>query len=230
MAVGEDVDLCWRIRKQGFQLEYRPVGKIFHKHRNRIASFCSRRFDYGTSEPLLGLRYPEKIKRMTFVAGAAVFWGAIVAAVCSQPPILLLAAAAALCWDTKSKSHVAARIDRAAPLSAVFTAVIRSYLSLFYHVASFFSRYYLIWSVALLPLLPVGSGLIASAHFLTAMVEYGLKKPQINPLQFLFYFTMEQLAYQCGVWWQSLKSRSFKAVNPHLTAIHWQKRWEFEWC
>ena len=55
MHVGEDVDFCWRLQDQGSHLEYRPVGTVYHRHRNTVREFCARRFDYGTSEPLLHL-------------------------------------------------------------------------------------------------------------------------------------------------------------------------------
>ena len=59
LLVGEDVDLCWRIQNAGSEVEFRPNGTVFHRHRNKLAPFCQRRFDYGTSEPLLQKLHPD---------------------------------------------------------------------------------------------------------------------------------------------------------------------------
>ncbi|EFK10400.1 glycosyltransferase family protein [delta proteobacterium NaphS2] len=63
LVVGEDVDLCWRIRDSGYQVAFEPAGAVFHKHRNRIPAFCLRRFDYGTSEPLLQKHHKTRRKK-----------------------------------------------------------------------------------------------------------------------------------------------------------------------
>ncbi|MEW5722717.1 MAG: mycofactocin biosynthesis glycosyltransferase MftF, partial [Thermodesulfobacteriota bacterium] len=64
MEVGEDVDFCWRLTDGGFVLEYRPSARVFHRHRNRLKAFCGRRFDYGTSEPLLQDRRRGRMKNL----------------------------------------------------------------------------------------------------------------------------------------------------------------------
>ena len=38
LNVGEDVDLCWRVRKLGYHLLYLPQGEVKHKHRNDLIS------------------------------------------------------------------------------------------------------------------------------------------------------------------------------------------------
>ncbi len=76
LIVGEDVDLCWRMQDAGYFVEFRPTGTIFHKHRNRIRPFCLRRFDYGTSEPLLQRLHRSRGKKMMFPLGSSLFWSA----------------------------------------------------------------------------------------------------------------------------------------------------------
>jgi hypothetical protein len=48
------------------------------------------------------------------------------------------------------------------------------------------------------------------------ITEYVIKKPRMNLLSFFFYFSLEQLFYQLGVWWGCRRYRSFQAVNPQL--------------
>jgi mycofactocin system glycosyltransferase len=74
LHVGEDVDYCWRAQDRGFEVEYRPRGKIFHRHRNTLRGFCSRRFDYGTSEPLLQQIHPARAKTLLLPPAAVIFW------------------------------------------------------------------------------------------------------------------------------------------------------------
>ena len=80
LEVGEDVDLCWRITDMGRIVEYRPSARISHKHRNSIWPFCKRRFEYGTSEPLLQELHPDRIKTFILWPKSLVFFGLCAAA------------------------------------------------------------------------------------------------------------------------------------------------------
>jgi mycofactocin system glycosyltransferase len=217
LVVGEDVDLCWRIRNRGFHIEYQPAGRVFHKHRNRIGAFCSRRFDYGTSEPLLNRIYPWKVKQMVLAPLAALFWAGILLTVFFKTLWFLLFVGGIYLGDAVFRFNTIKQNDLGIKLNMVGISVVRSYASYFYHCCAFFSRYYLIWSIVLFPILPWPAAILAGMHLLTGIVEYGLKKPQLNPAQFLLYFTLEQLSYQLGVWWQCFKILSFKTVNPRIT-------------
>ena len=228
LVVGEDVDLCWRICEQGYHIEYKPVGRIFHKHRNRIISFCCRRFDYGTSEPLLNRLHPQKIKQMVFAPGAFLFWIMVVMAIFFKSVMFLLLAGIILLGEAVFKLNLAKQRGITIQLSIVLISVIRSHFSFFYHCCAFFSRYYLIGCIIFIPLLPMAAAVIAGMHLLAGLVEYGLKKPHMNLILFLFFFTLEQLAYQLGVWWECLKTQSFKAVNPQITIPQLQGKYKPE--
>jgi mycofactocin system glycosyltransferase len=223
MTVGEDVDLCWRVRNRGLHIEYRPSGKIFHKHRNRIQSFCGRRFDYGTSEPFLARLYPHKIKKMSFGPGTVLFWLAVVAGGILHSAFLFLLAGIILLVETGFTLKMAERRGPSLPFLGVFISVLRTCGGFFYHLSAFFSRYYLIWSFILLPFFPPVSAAIAGMHLLAGLVEFMIKKPKLNLIQFLGCFTLDQLSYQSGVWWQSLKTLSFRAVNPRIVRLRFRE-------
>jgi len=53
-------------------------------------------------------------------------------------------------------------------------------------------------------------------HFLTGLMEFFIKKPRLNIPLFLFYFSLEQLSYQLGVWWGCFKRNFFGPVNPQI--------------
>lgn len=216
MFVGEDVDFCWRLQKQGFHIEYRPVGKVYHKHRNKITSFCKRRFDYGTSEPFLQKLHAEKIKQLTFPPPKCVFLSIVLLSLISGYLQILTLGISPVIVDILSKWFRFKKIP--VNLAQIALSVVRSYLAFLYQCCSFVSRYYLFWSIIIIFVLPTLSMAILGMHLLAGIVEYFTKKPSLNIITFLFYFSLEQLSYQLGVWWGCLRHFSFTSVNPKLVS------------
>jgi len=218
LIVGEDVDLCWRIGKQGYDIEYRPVGKVYHRHRNRLMAFCQRRFDYGTSEPKLQRLHPEKSKQLVFTSGAVLFWSVLLLGITFKSWALAALCPVPVFADVAIKASAIHRRKIPVGFTSLLLAVVRSYLAGLYQCCAFVSRYYLLWAVVITPFLPLIAAIITGMHLLTGMVGFLLKRPKLNPVIFLFYFSLEQLSYQSGVWWECLKTFSFKAVRPAITA------------
>jgi len=217
LVVGEDVDLCWRIRCHGFHIDYLPSGRVLHKHRNKVGAFCKRRFDYGTSEPLLNRLYPGKIKKIVFAPLASLFWTGIILSVWLNSAWLLVLPLLVLGGEAILKFHNLKQNQIPVPFARISVSVAHKYAAFFYHCCTFFSRYYLLWVPVLVLILPFLSLILAGMHLLNGLVEYGLKKPQMDPGRFLIYFTMEQVSYQVGVWCQCLRLLSFRSVNPRIT-------------
>lgn len=214
LHVGEDVDFCWRMQDRGYHLEYRPAGLIYHKHRNRLGAFARRRFDYGTSEPLLQQSHADRIKKLIFPPAETFFWlAAILSAVFNSAPLLGLSVLSLLAGSIIKYIKVR-REGIPVGFLHVFTAVFRSYLSFFYHLCAFVSRYYLVLAILVFPFAQWVSAIILGMHLVAGCVELFTKKPEMNPFAFLFYFTVEQLSYQLGVWWGCFKRRYFHPVNP----------------
>ena len=217
LFVGEDVDFCWRLQDAGYFIEFRPLGKIYHKHRNELKSFSSRRFDYGTSEPMLQQRHPDRNKQMFFPIGASIFWVLLVLGiVCSSMPFLILGG---LVIVTEALSKFAGILQRGIhiPFYKLLLSVIRTYFAFLYHCCAFVSRYYLVFTVFIYFLSPLAFTAIIGMHLFVGTTEYFVKKPRLNFFSFLFYFSLEQLSYQLGVWWYCFKHSSFNAVNPTIT-------------
>lgn len=214
LVVGEDVDLCWRMRKRGDHIEYWPLGRVDHKHRNKLIAFCRRRFDYGTSEPLLNRLHPEKIKQMVCPPLSAVFWaGIMLSLILNYLPLLGVSGAAVIADGAKKLFHIR-RKGLPIKTSLLLLSVLRGYPTLLHHICSFVSRYYLFLSLIILPVTPAASAVILILHLLAGTVDYVITNPQLNPISFLFYFTLEQLSYQLGVWWGCFKTGCFRPVNP----------------
>ena len=216
LVVGEDVDLCWRIRKRGYQIEYRPEGRVYHKHRNKVFSFCRRRFEYGTSEPLLNKLHPEKIKKLCFPLLTSLFWASIILSIIPGYPPLFVISGAAVFADTIKNILKIRRREIPIKVSSLLLSVLRSYLAFFHHIASFVSRYYLFPSLIILPIIPSVSTIFLMLHLVAGTVDYVIKKPSLNLVSFLFYFSLEQLSYQLGVWWGCFKNICFRPINPTI--------------
>lgn len=216
MSVGEDVDLCWRLQDQGHHLEYRPMGRVYHKHRNQIGHFCARRFDYGTSEPLLQKYHMKRNKQFIFSLSDALFWGLALLSVALMWMPLLGLCGIILLIDSLNKFTQIRKINIRIHYHRLLLATFRSYLAFFYHCCAFVSRYYLFWALPFLLFMPILSMTVFGMHFLTGIAEFFIKRPRLNPTLFLLYFTLDQLAYQLGVWWGCLKGFFFGPINPRI--------------
>jgi mycofactocin system glycosyltransferase len=216
MWVGEDVDFCWRLQDLGNQIEYRPVGRVYHKHRNKVRHFCTRRFDYGTSEPLLQRFHARRVKQLTFSLPAILFWGSALVSIISGWMLLLGLSGITLLADSLIIFAKIRQRNIPIPFSCLLLAAFRGYLGFFYHCCAFVSRYYLLCAPLLFIVTPLGSAMILGAHVLTGMGEYYTKRPRLNLGSFLLYFTLDQLSYQLGVWWGCIKGIFFGPVNPRI--------------
>ena len=57
---GDDVDLCWRIQKQGWTLGFNPAAMVWHHRRNTIKAYWKQQLNYGKAEGYLERKWPEK--------------------------------------------------------------------------------------------------------------------------------------------------------------------------
>jgi len=216
LEVGEDVDLCWRLLDQGSVIEYRPQARVAHRHRNQIWPFCRRRFEYGTSEPLLQALHPQRRKIFLVWPWALGFWALIAVAILAGLAPLTGLALAWLLVDASLRWRKVRRAGLDLAFGPVLAAALRSDLSFLYHLASFFSRYYLFLVFLLIPFLPLAAAVLAGVHLGVGLVQFFTFRPRLNPLAFLFYFSLEQLSYQAGVWYGCLRARFFSPISPKI--------------
>jgi mycofactocin glycosyltransferase len=213
MDAGEDVDFCWRMRDRGLSLLYIPMGKVAHKHRNRIFQMLRRRSFYGASEAVLYSSHRNKRKRFTTPVFSVLSFMALVAAILLMDPFPLCAIPPLLGIDFYRK-HTAPKRYRIKLSFKQTIASLRSYLSVGYFASFHLVRYYLILIIALGF---VFNSLWAIAGFiliLASVVDYYVKRPKLNYPVFLFYYTLEHLAYQTGVFWGCLKLGYFGSYIP----------------
>jgi mycofactocin system glycosyltransferase len=229
LRFGEDVDLCWKVRKQGRRQLYVPKGVVRHKHRNRLLASARQRFHYGTSEPVLYTRHPEVVKRLPWQPWGLAFWAGLALSLW-QPVGLGVAAAAWLGEFFQKKPRL---FPQAGPrvYAKILKALLKNYLALAYYLTLHLVRYYLVVLLAAAVLFPGARLLILAAILLPVGVEYFRKKAPLNVAAFTLFFLGEQACYQTGVLWGSLKLRTWRCYRPHWVgrnspgkagaAVHW---------
>ena len=216
MFVGEDVDFCWRVQDLGFHIEYMPIGRVYHKHRNEIEHFCIRRFDYGTSEPFLQKTHPKRVKKFVFTLPDIFFWGSALLSIVSGKAIWLGLCVLILLTDSILRYSRLFRMKIPVRYPRLLLAICRSYIAFIYHACSFISRYYLVFIIPGFFFSPLFSAILFGAHVITTSVEYTIKKPKLNVFSFFCYFSLDQISYQAGVWWGCIRRLFFGPVNPRL--------------
>jgi mycofactocin glycosyltransferase len=199
MKIGEDVDFCWRLRALGYTLVYAPFGAVAHKHRSRLGRMLKRRAEYGSSEALLYGKHRDKAKSFSISPLAGLSWLALVLAIVLWNPWPLSGVLFCYILDTMVKLSSIRRIDVPVSRLGILAFTLRLHFSSFYYVFYHLTRYYLVLFIGFgfwwWPLWIVGAlGLLWAAA-----VDFVTKKPALFFPVFLFYYLVEQLAYQVGV-------------------------------
>lgn len=217
LRVGEDVDLCWRLRAAGRPIIYTPTGTVRHRHRNTMRGMLGRRAAYGTSEAVLHALHPEKRKTMPIRLLPALTTVCLGVAVAALQPRLLPVCLMLVAGDGLRGTLRLSR--RGVPIrwSRVWLATARVHLSVLYSVSFHLVRYYLV-PVAAAGLVWPGFLLVAVAAlgYVTA-VDYRVKLPRLHFPVFLCFSLAEHTAYQVGVAVGCVRMRSFRSYRVALS-------------
>ncbi len=216
LAVGEDVDLCWRTRALGYRLLYVPQGRIEHKHRNDLPHMLMRRYDYGTLEAILYRRHKEKRKRLSLPAAYSISYASFCLGLLVQNLALLCFGLGVplvdFCRNYLRIKRMGLRIRNSRLLLSVF----RAHFSFAYHTSSYLVRYFLILLIPLSFVYPKTCGLLLFLVIFSGSVEFSIKKPRINLFSFLFFYTLDQIAYQTGAFWGCVVNKNFGSYIPGI--------------
>lgn len=213
LHLGEDVDFCWRMRRTGRYALYVPSGVVKHKHRTRLGSMLRRRFDYGTSEASLYKLHPDKRKILHMRPLPTVAFAGFCLALILLNPLFLIAPAVCYLFEAAAKIIKLRKTGTRIAAWRVFYSAMRVYLSFWHFLAFHWIRYYLVplflLGFALHSLWLVGFLLLIFA----ALVDYSVKRPKLAIPIFLFYYTLDHIAYQIGVVVGCVRKRSFRAYR-----------------
>lgn len=211
MHVGEDVDFCWRMRKLGYSLLYVPFGRVAHKHRNQLGKMLKRRSQYGTSEASLYLTHRDKKKTFLISIYAGLSFLALTLAILLVNPYPIGLIMLLFGLDLFRKSDTLKKFKIVLPFRHIVYATFRSYLSFFYFAFFHLVRYYLVLIFGLGFLLHSLWFFGGVAIIFTSIVDYYVKRPNLFYPVFLFFYVLEHLAYQIGVFWGCLKLKYFRS-------------------
>ena len=143
LQVGEDVDLTWRLRDDGWKLQYLPCGAVCHAHRSRVRPFMRRRFDYGTSEGMLQQLHPARGKKILLPPMLTAILLLLSAAAVFLSLWPLPFAAVLLSIDSTLVRHRVAKQGLPFSIFKVLPARMRAVGSLAYYIGYHLLRYYL---------------------------------------------------------------------------------------
>jgi mycofactocin glycosyltransferase len=217
--VGEDVDLCWRLRGLGYSLVYAPFGRVAHKHRNRLGRMLRRRAEYGSSEA--GLYRAHRDKRKTFVVPvfAGLSFLAAALAVLLLNPFTLISIPLFIGLDVWRRSAALKKTDLKLPLRQTIASALRSGLAFCYFASFHLVRYYLVPLLALGWLWHPVWAFAGLALAVTSVVDFVVKKPALPYPVFLFFYLLEHPAYQFGVFLGCVKARYFGSYRLSFRRI-----------
>ena len=214
MAVGEDVDLVWRLDEAGHCVRYEPGATVAHRHRTTFRAWARRRFDYGTSAGPLAVRHPGALVPVEATVWSVTAWGLAVAG----HPALGLGVAGATVADLARKlgsvedaPALAVRLAGQGHLAAgklLAQAVVRPW-----------------WPVSLALAAVVPSRRLRRALLLAAIlppvVEWATEHPSHGPLTYVSMRLTDDIAYSTGVWVGAARARTAEPLLPDLTS--WPK-------
>ena len=211
MRIAEDVDLVWRLSKQGWRIRYEPSAAAHHEHRADFSSWFARRHQYGTGAVPLAKRHPEAIAPAILAPwGIGVMLALLVQRKWSIPLALGIAAWAAI----QGAGRLGSAQD-ALSLSARLTA--RGVGSAYTQTSALVLKHW--WPFTLVGCLL--SRRIRRATLILALADVGLdfvrKKPRLDPVRFGVAKRLDDIAYGSGVWLASLRAGTFAALKPEVT-------------
>jgi len=74
-TAGDDVDVCWRIQKEGFTIGFHPAAVVWHHRRGSLRAYWKQQKGYGRAEALLARKWPEKYNAAGHLSWAGRLYG-----------------------------------------------------------------------------------------------------------------------------------------------------------
>ena len=72
---GDDVDLCWRLQREGLTLGFSPGAVVWHRPRGSIRGYLRQQRGYGRAEGLLERKWPSRYNRLGHVSWPGQLYG-----------------------------------------------------------------------------------------------------------------------------------------------------------
>jgi len=87
-TAGDDVDVCWRLQHEGYQITFAPGATIWHHPRQTPIHYLRQQAGYGQAEGLLHFKHPDRFTGWGASKWRGVVYGAAAADLGLFPPII----------------------------------------------------------------------------------------------------------------------------------------------
>jgi mycofactocin system glycosyltransferase len=205
---GEDVDLVWRLVRDGWHVRYEPAGSVEHEHRTRAGPWLARRAYYGRTAAPLERRHPGAARPLAISPWTAAAWAAaalgrpLAAGGITATAVALLARElGGVVPDPVGTAVALAGGGTVRSGWVVADAVTRSWWPLS------------LLAAALLPRLRLP---LAAAALLPPALDWRKLRPPVDPLAWTALRLLDDLAYGWGVWSGCLRGRQAGPLLPDL--------------
>lgn len=211
MRVGEDVDLVWRLARQGRRVRYEPAAAVHHENRARLVAWWTRKLYYGTGAQPLAERHGSDVAPAVLSPWATAFAaGVLVQRRWSLAAGGLVAMGA---WYRITKrvgaSDQSGRIGLRLTAGGATAALMQTSALMLRHwwpaaaVGSVFSR-------------RLRRAVVAAA-VVDSVIEYVRTDSDLDPVRFAVARRLDDLAYGTGVWLGALRRRSVRCLLPDVS-------------
>jgi mycofactocin system glycosyltransferase len=217
MAMGEDVDLCWRLDEVGWRCRYAGDAAVVEHHdepeRGGWAAWWRRRRDYGTSAAPLDARHPGAVSPLGVSGWSVAVWAL---AALGRPGI-----AASVAGGTAAAA--ARKLDAVEPRMAV-GLVLRGHLGAGELIARALVRPWFPLTLAAALASRRARRVALAAAIVPPLLDWGRRHPPVDAARWTVVSLADDVAYSAGVWRGALSARSFGALRPVLSS--WPARSE----
>lgn len=217
LHVGEDVDLTWRLRDAGWQIQYLPAGTVYHAHRSKTWPFMKRRFDYGTSEGMLQQLHPVRGKKMLLPPVLSAILLLLAFSLLGLSLLPLPFAGLLLLIDSYLTKRRMRKQGLPLSIGKIVAARGRAVGSLGYYIGYHLLRYYLLPLLLTALLYPPAGLLVLAIASGVGLVDYQVRQVRMDLPRFYLYYLLEQLSYGTGVFWGCFRLRSFASYRLDLS-------------
>lgn len=208
LAVGEDVDLVWRLARDR-RLRYEPAATASHDVRTSPRRWLARRFAYGTSAAPLSMRHPRGPVPVRVSGWSAAAWAGVAA---GHPVVGASVAATSTALLTHKLANLEHPVQLAIRLAGVGNVAAGGLL------ANAVRRVW--WPIAVPAALfgpkPLRRSVLA-AYLIPPLLAW---RPNsgIDPFTWLVLCTADDVAYGAGVWAGCVTERTIAPLLPDLSA------------
>ena len=207
LQFGEDVDLLWRLHRNGRVMRFEPLAQVTHAHRTTPVQFVRRRFEYGTSAAALDRRHPGLVPPAVLSPWSA---GAIALAI-AHPLGAVVGAGVVVV----TAGQLPKKIPQLRPSDARALAF-RGHLAAGEQCAESATRTWFPLTALAACFSPRARWMLVLSLIVPGLREHHRRTPALGRATFLALRAIDDAAYGFGVWAGSLRARSVGALLPKI--------------